>query len=388
MIAVGVSYLLTILSMATIGVIVPSMANFSARLAASQAEIGFAIALFSVPSAVLATIGGGLIDQIGPKRALLLSAAIAVAGDGIAYGTTSLFVFDIALLMAGVAFAGISVAAPALLIGVLQGGARIRAMSFWSTYAPTGFAIGLLLAAPFADGADWRMAMLAHAALIGVAGIAALALPAHISTERVRQSAAARVADMFSVLRELPVVRLAIAVALPNAISYGTSLVAPSYLAEVYDLSVAASSSTVAFAKIFAMIVGGLAMGHLLARNVSSRLLFAGMAAIGILAQWLLYMPASGFPLATCALIVWLFAFGGMSGTAMALLPSVIRDPARGGAASGLVGQFISIASFAAPSIYFAMPWWPGFVLIAGAGLAVALLALPMWNGQTAKPRV
>ncbi len=53
------------------------------------------------------------------------------------------------------------------------------------------------------------------------------------------------------------------------------------------------------------------------------------MAALGALAQIVIFLPASGITLATGALILWLFAFGGMAGGAMTLLPTVVRDPAR-----------------------------------------------------------
>jgi hypothetical protein len=77
------------------------------------------------------------------------------------------------------------------------------------------------------------------------------------------------------------------------------------------------------------------------------------------------------------ALIVWLFAFGGMAGGAMTLLPTVVRDPARSGAASGLVNQFISLASFAAPSTWLALYSGVQYVLLAAACLVVSFIALP-----------
>jgi len=180
------------------------------------------------------------------------------------------------------------------------------------------------------------------------------------------------------VLREPRALRLGLAVALPNALSYGTSLAAPSYLARVHDLSLATSSATVAFAKIVAMVIGGLSMGYLLSRAVSTSLLFGIMAAIGAIAQVLLFLPASGITVATAALILWLFAFGGMAGGAMTLLPSVVsNDPSRSGAASGLINQFISAASFAAPSTWLALHDGVQFMLIAVACLSISLIALP-----------
>ena len=182
---------------------------------------------------------------------------------------------------------------------------------------------------------------------------------------------------MLGILREPRALRLGIAVAFPNALSYGTSLAAPSYLARVHELSLATSSATVALAKIVAMVIGGVSMGYLLSRSMSTTLLFAIMAAIGAVAQVVLFLPASGVTLATAGLIVWLFAFGGMAGGAMTLLPSVARDPARSGAASGLINQCISAASFAAPPTWLALHDGVQFMGLALLCLVVSLIALP-----------
>jgi hypothetical protein len=125
------------------------------------------------------------------------------------------------------------------------------------------------------------------------------------------------------------------------------------------------------------MIIGGVSTGYLLSRAVNTSLLFGIMAGIGALAQVVLFLPASGITLATAALILWLFAFGGMAGGAMTLLPTVVRDPAQTGAASGLVNQLISAASFAAPSTWLALQHGVHFMALAGACLAISLIALP-----------
>jgi hypothetical protein len=106
-------------------------------------------------------------------------------------------------------------------------------------------------------------------------------------------------------------------------------------------------------------------------------LLFAFMVATGLLAQTILFLPASSMTLATAALMLWLFSFGGMAGGGMTLLPTVVRDPARSGAASGLVNQAISIASFATPSTWLALHSGMQYVLLATVCLLVSLIALP-----------
>ena len=310
---------------------------------------------------------------------MLCEAGASAVGSLWASQAHSLLSLDCAMVLAGLGFGGMCVTSPLLIIATLTAGLRIRAMSFWSTYAPTGYAAGLLLTVPFSAVGDWRMALLVHAGLMALAFIAlVLFLPRVVAVAgEPRDSFRETFARVWSVVREPRALRLGLAVALPNAVSYGTSLSAPAYLARVHHLSMASSSATVAFAKIVAMIVGGTSMGYLLSRAVNTTLLFAVMVAIGLLAQTLLFLPASGMMLASFALVLWLFAFGGMSGGCMTLLPSVAPDASHTGAASGLVNQFISLASFATPSIWLSLSGGMQYVMLAGACLIVSLIALP-----------
>src|SRR4051794_17995571 len=152
---VALAYLPDVLSMMTVGVVVPFIAVLSRDLTATPAELGLAIALFSMPTAILATLGGGLIDRYGIRRSMLFAGACSAIASALGSITHSLLAFDCALVLAGLGFGGICVAAPSLLIQTLTDGSRIRAMSFLSTFAPTGYAAGLLLAVPFADSGDW-----------------------------------------------------------------------------------------------------------------------------------------------------------------------------------------------------------------------------------------
>ena len=125
-------------------------------------------------------------------------------------------------------------------------------------------------------------------------------------------------------------------------------------------------------------------VGYLLSRQVRARTLFAVMVVVGVVAQGILFLTTSSILLATGALVLWLFAFGGMSGGAMTLLPVVVRDPTRRGAASGLVNQCISLASFCAPSTWLALDsGGVQFVLLAAGCLVVSLLALPAAAGAS-----
>jgi len=377
----ALAYVPAVLCMMTVGVIVPFIDALSHDLATSRAQLGLAVALFSMPSAILATMGGGLIDRYGVRRSMVFAAGTSMLGSLLASQAHTLIELDCAMLVSGLGFGSMCVASPCLIMLTLSESARIRAMSFVSTFAPTGYASGLLLAVPFTGSGSWRTALLIHGSVLAVALLTRLQCVPTVNSgpgsDKRRDSLRQSLTRMLSIVRDPRAIRLGICVALPNAVSYGTSIAAPSYLARVHHLSIATSSASVALAKLAAMIIGGLSMGYLLSREVRPSLLFAVMAATGVLAQALIFLPDGGITLPTIALIVWLFAFGGMAGGAMTLLPSVAGDPARSGAASGLVNQFISLASFAAPSTWLALHDGIQYVLLAAVLLLISLTALP-----------
>ena len=269
-----------------------------------------------MPSAILATLGGGLIDRYGVRRSLLFAAAALILGSVLVSQVHSLLALDCAMVVSGLGFAGICVGAPCLVMATLRNGARTRSMALCSTFAPTGYAAGLLLAVPFTASGDWRTAFLTHAAMMAVAFLALNAFRAErrLRDQRVAHLHAPDSRAHVSVVREPRALRLAVAIALPNAVSYGTSLAAPSYLARVHHLTIAHSSATVAFAKLAAMIIGGLSMGYLLSRQVRTSLLFAFMVATGLLAQTILFLPASSIDASdsrTHAVAVLIWRHGG-----------------------------------------------------------------------------
>jgi hypothetical protein len=134
-----------------------------------------------------------------------------------------------------------------------------------------------------------------------------------------------------------------------------------------------------AFANL-ATILGGLVAGQALARGVGAASLYGVTVAAGMLGQVLLFLPGIGLPAQMAGLLIWTFAIGGSIAVTMALLPRVVRDPARGAAASGVVGQFISAVSFLVPGVYFGIAGKgasPEFIILAALGLVASLILLP-----------
>jgi predicted MFS family arabinose efflux permease len=378
---VALVYAIGLGSMAVVGILSPLALRVTQALHAPAAAIGLTIALFSLPAAIVATVGGGIVDRLGPRRVLLLTSPVFVLADAIIWLARDMWILNLGVLLAGIGYLGILNGGAAMLIGALEGTARTKAMTLWSTYAPTGFSLGLLIAAPFTGGDNWRWAIAIHGAFMAACAVGAIALPHVALIPGQGASPRERLAGLFAGLRRPPILMLGVAMAMPAMISYGTSLAAATYLAKVHGVSLAASASIVAVAKIAAVLLGGTVTGALLARDFPPRRLLAIVVVIGIAAQTALFLPSSPFVLAIAGLMAWLFTYGAATGVCMATMPSLATKDLGGGSVAGLVNQFVSIASFLTPTIYFSLTQWSGYVAIAVVGLLACLIALPRRAG-------
>lgn len=367
---------LTTLSMATVGLLVPLIGTMAAATGVSSAQLGMALSLFSLPSAFGSILSGQLCDRYGARRLLLGGALMAIAADALLFVTMSAWVFGLALLLAGVAFSMVVVSAPALLIALLDGGARAKALSLWVTYAPVGVALGLLLAAPFVGQQNWRWVMAVHAALLALATLGGGRVFGGAEPGPADRSVPA-LHDLVALLRERTILRLGAALAVPAALSYGTSLLAPSYIAKVHHVGLGSAAISVALAKIAVVLSGGLFTGWILSRDAHPGRTFNRLWLLGLAGQALLFYPASGFVAGIAGFGLWLFAYAGISATAMTMLPVLFPTRQSMGLANGMISQMTSCASFLAPIVYFApLAWWV-FPAIALGAMALSLIALP-----------
>lgn len=381
-------YVYSILCAASISKLVPIEGEIERAFQTTPAGVGIAISIVSVSSIFAATLGGGIIDRIGARPAIIGTSIFMVFCNVLAFFSTSMFMLDAARLLEGVEFIGITVAAPALIMATTSGRRQVRAMTLWSTYIPAGVGLGLLLAVPFAGTAAWRWTFIVHGALFAGAAAFGWLLP-EIPREAAQQAAQRRRprwTDFLEIYREWGPWKLSISNALLVSIGLGTSTVVPAYFARVHHVSVATSSAILA-AGYVPMIFAGIGAGYLLTRGIRPLSVYIGIAVVGMAAGLLLYAPWIPFPAAIVTLLIWLPCTGAAVAVLMALVPRVVRDPTRGGATMGLIGQVMAIGNFVTPPIYLGLlpkGNWLDFVALVLAGWILSLAFLPAWKRGSA----
>ncbi|WP_418609905.1 MFS transporter [Gluconobacter cerinus] len=367
-----VIYVYSAVSMAVVGLVVPFISAIAEARHVSPGPVGTSLSFFSVPAAFTSFLFGMVVDRIGVKRAFPISVVLTLIGDSLLLSTSTLWSLRIGLMLCGCGFAFATAGSPVLFMRYLPEKSRSKALAFWSTFAPAGYSAGLLLAIPFLNGGRWQAACTAHMALmvailaVGVLTLAGLKEPPAVLTE---SGPAKRLSPWL-------VTALGLSVTLPNGIAYGTSLIAPSYLARVHHVSLAASAAEVAIIKIVVMLAGGLIVSLCVGTERRSRVMFCIMAAIGMLAQWLLLFPGSTMLVASAGLFLWTFAYSGLSGAGMSLLPVVATDRKTRGVVAGTVGQFISVSAVLMPYLYFSTTLWTSYALFAFCALGMGCLTI------------
>jgi len=360
-------YLFPVLAVASLSKMIPLAGDLQTGLGAGPHAFALLLSLMALPPAVFAAVGGAVVDRIGRRRTLILSAALGAAADGLYLIAPSLMAFQAIRLGEGLVMMGVFTAGPALLMASTAGPRRVSAMTLWATYSPVGFSLGLVLGAAFAGSEHWRWAFLAHGALFAAVGLIALGLPDVDAVPGPRRGLREGIGQLFAAYRRAPLVRLALAFGLVICISLGVSVTLPAWLAGTYRLSLAGASNLLAAAN-FSMLLGALATNGWLRRGGRAGLLFAGLGAAGSLAALVLFAPGAGVAAAMAALCVWLAATGAATAFALAVLPAVLATPAEGAAAAGLFSQVSSVVTLVTPPIWLAV--------MAGAGAGVLLAAI------------
>lgn len=388
--SIALIYFYSILCAASISKLIPLEGDLERAFGATPAGVGLAISLIAVSSVFAATIGGAMIDRIGLRRAMVGTSVFLVLCNLGGFAARSLLALDLARLAEGVEFIGIIVAAPALIMATTTGRRRVQAMTLWSTYTPAGVTLGLLLGAPFAGTSVWRWMFLVHGALFAGAALLGGLLPEvpRAPEQDGPRGRATWLAECGEVYREAGPWKLSVSNAALISIGLGTSTVMPAYLARAHHISIAASSSVLA-ASNAAMIVGGLGAGIALTRGKKPLSVYGGLAAAGMASALLLYDPLVSFPWAVAALLVWLGSTGAGVAVLMALLPQVARDPEKGGATMGLVGQVMAVTNLVTPPLYLgllAKGNWLSFVALISGGWVVSLAFLPARRQRAAAP--
>ena len=375
--SVGLIYLYGVLGSASLSKVIPLQGDFHVHLGASPAQFALLLLLLSIPPALLATVGGSIADRVGARSTLIVAALAGAAANLLYLQAGSMREFQLLRVFEGCVLIGVYSAAPALIMATTSDARRGKAMAFWSTYTPVGISTGLLLSGAFAGSAHWRGGYLLHAGLFALLAGLGFLLPAPRAHA---DGVARRRVSLLDTYRQRGPLRIALTFGALVVMGFGTSTVFPSWYAGQHDVSIGAASSILAGANLL-MIVGGILTAVLLGRGVAPLRIFAGLAAVGVVASIGVFTPGTTVALCLGSLGVWLLSSGAATAVVTSSLPRVLSNPAQGASAAGLLSQVAALTTFVTPQVWLPLlvaGYWPGFLAIVVIAWAAALALLPV----------
>jgi MFS family permease len=374
-----------LLASISVGSLPPLVRDISQAFHTTAQVVSVIVGLLFFVSAFFSAIGGWVIDRAGLRRALIVSAVIEAAANGVCLAAPNIWVFGVGRLLEGVAYIGILSASSPLVMATTTGPRRVQGLALMSTAITGGLALGLLMSSLFAGTAYWRAAFAVHGILGVLLATAGLLLP---TPARGSEPHRAHRPTMFAIFRQIGPWRLGIGYGLQTLVGTGVGILAPTFLSHAHHLSIGQVSQWLALFNV-TNIPAGLLTGYLLSRGVVPWKLAAVVTVICMASGVTVYAPGVSTVMAFSALLLFYLCIGGNICLGTALLLHVTRSRSEGAATAGLVHQVTGLFGFASPQLFFAAyaqgTWTPFLILILGS-LGLGALLMPIWNLRTLVP--
>ena len=376
------AYVLGVLGVASLVVMVPLRADLTQAFGFSTGQFGLLMGLIGISAALLAPVGGSLIDRFGLRAMVIAGAAVACAVNLAYWRVAQADLFFPLRLAEGFAFATLMAGGPPLILRTFEGRGQVVAMTLWSTATPVAISVGMALGGSFAATAGWRNAFLWYGlAFLLAGGIAALVLPRLASDDRRSGSIGSELRTLITGYRQGNAVRLGLILFLTAGSSLGINTILPSHLARYHELSIAAAANLIASANL-AMIAGSVLLGAILASGARASLVYMGLTLGACVAIAAVLHPASTVGTIWIAFAAWAMMAGAAQTSVFTVLPR-ITQPRMIGLATGVLNQLAIGASAIAPLIFLrtAQEGWPMVIALClaawTASLALMLLVRP-----------
>lgn len=126
---------------------------------------GFYMSLIAGFTVFTGIVAGVLADNAGRRRIMIIAALSLIAGNVVGALADSAAILFMSRFLEAVAFVGIVVSGPGLIVEATRPGDLSKALTIWSTYMPVGFATMMLLAVLVTRPEDWRLIWWLNAAI-------------------------------------------------------------------------------------------------------------------------------------------------------------------------------------------------------------------------------
>ncbi|MFZ5677024.1 MAG: CynX/NimT family MFS transporter [Pseudomonadota bacterium] len=305
---------------------------------------GWVISVFAFLGVFLGIPAGMLVNRYGDRFTCLLGLAVLGIGSLMSALSASFAFLLVGRTIEGIGFLLTTVAAPALLRRIVATGDRDFVFGLWSTYMPAGMALALICGAALTG---WRGFWLVNVGLILITLLAAFLIPREAGGTG--QPLAALIGDAWTTLTSPGPALIALVFTLYSLLYFALASFLPILLGA--RMLVSPGLAGLSSALVIAVnILGNLAAGALLGRNLVARwLLFA----IAVVVMGLTGIAIFLAPLPPAVIFLLCLVFSGVGGllpaTAMTTAPLLAAEPRLTAMSLGLIVQGSNLGQVVGP---------------------------------------
>ncbi len=342
--ALSIIFSIVIINLIGFGIIIPLLPFYAERLGASEVEIGFLFASFSIAQLLASPFLGALADRFGRRPMLVMSLLGTTAGFVLLAVANSLWLLFLSRIIDGLSGGNVTIAR-AYVADVLEEHERAKGYGMLGAAFGIGFIAGPLLGGLLVpldlSAPAWAAAALAFIAMVATAGW----LPETVQRHREMQQAT--VWQQLKELRRFPRMR---AFLVADFLMWAAVSVYQTTFALFVFRRFGLSADQVSYAIAFLGVVGVLTQGGLV-RVVVPRLgehrsLWIGLLLMGTGLAIATVMPS---PLLFLAVLVPSSIGSGMATPAMLSLLSAQVPPEYQGRLQGVTGSVESLSRIVGP---------------------------------------
>lgn len=332
---------------------------------------GWVISVFAFLGVFLGIPAGMAVNRFGDRFTCLLGLAVLDLGSLMSALAVSFAFLLVGRTIEGIGFLLTTVAAPALLRRIVAAADRDFVFGLWSTYMPAGMALALICGAALSG---WRGFWLGNVGLILLTLLLAFLIPRE--TGRTSQPLAMLTRDAWTTLTSSGPVLIALVFTLYSLLYFALASFLPILLGA--RMLVSPGLAGLLSALVIAVnILGNLAAGALLGRNLVARwLLFAIAIVVMGVAGTAIFLA----PLPPLVIFLLCLVFSGVGGllpaTAMTTAPLLVAEPRLTPMSLGLIVQGSNLGQVVGPVTVGAAVDAAGWPAAAWPVAIAALLAL------------
>ena len=167
-------YAIGVLAAGQLGIVPPLVSALQRDLGLSLTSAGMTVSIVTLVGALFGLPAGGWSERVGHARALRIGILVMAGAAALCAAAGDANTLLAARGLAGVGYLLVVVACPSLMVGAAEPRHHAFALSLWGTFVPVGIALSGIVAAAFADGADWRIMFAVDAGLLAFGLIIAI----------------------------------------------------------------------------------------------------------------------------------------------------------------------------------------------------------------------